>query len=558
MTAPDDAPTSPPAPSHHTHRATRRMSAGAYLSHTYRERLMHDVYLDRSCQVAPSYGFDAVPVLAHVRQATVIDHVQHVLLVIVLAWWLMMTPFVMIVAFCVLTTWYALKAIRRLIRDYSRYYTQRGTISDRAHLRRRRRLMLPALFGPWLAAYLASLRWRRADLAHAQAHPAMLALEVAWIIGSLELTVVAIAVVRHLAMAAIRADPTVAAPGGRLGVVAASQYRPVTLYGGYRPFIGAGMEIRTWSFAQRLDLQRDVLSLYPQKPEIRPLPRPRRPEQPVFRTVALAGHVRRQIDRLRNDEDPEMRIPNLAITDHAFVNGFRADGTVGRSDEEIINEVVDNPSEPERHYLACHVVSWHGELVTSMFVHTSIQGNTLYLEFSTWALPPTREPFTVIDDRVSHGARGIIRAVAKVCWRLPGEMARIPHGVGEMISWPLSYLRPGFDRTRLAERNVGAKFSMREFAGDIHTDRHALVDSAPRINYFQFRDIVKYYKLVERRLLSAVADFLEAQGVETTEYAQRALAILNHGVMMVGGESVSKTGNSFGQGVPAKTAAGDL
>jgi hypothetical protein len=43
----------------------------------------------------------------------------------------------------------------------------------------------------------------------------------------------------------------------------------------------------------------------------------------------------------------------------------------------------------------------------------------------------------------------------------------------------------------------------------------------------QVQDVVKYQKLIERRVLASVLDFLDAEGIDTSEYRARAASVLN-------------------------------
>ena len=78
------------------------------------------------------------------------------------------------------------------------------------------------------------------------------------------------------------------------------------------------------------------------------------------------------------------------MADQVFIEGTHAwsyrhvlRGLRGSDDvEEVMTEAIARPSDVARHYLACQVVSWGGEIVTTVFVHVSLQGRTLYLEFS--------------------------------------------------------------------------------------------------------------------------------------------------------------------------------
>jgi hypothetical protein len=96
-----------------------------------------------------------------------------------------------------------------------------------------------------------------------------------------------------------------------------------------------------------------------------------------------------------------------------------------------------------------------------------------------------------------------------------------------MERWPLLQ-EQGID--------VGAKVSVRELGADVKTDEVVGFKMNTDINYFQYRDVVKHSKVVERRLLATVQDFLCDHGIDTKDYAQRAITILNAGIVQTGGE----------------------
>src|SRR4051794_38435299 len=69
MTVPSPRrPESPPYPEDPT-AATRHLCAAAYLDDTFRELSLRHVYYQSRRMVAPSYGFDLVPVLGHCLRA---------------------------------------------------------------------------------------------------------------------------------------------------------------------------------------------------------------------------------------------------------------------------------------------------------------------------------------------------------------------------------------------------------------------------------------------------------------------------------------------------------
>ena len=63
-----------------------------------------------------------------------------------------------------------------------------------------------------------------------------------------------------------------------------------------------------------------------------------------------------------------------------------------------------------------------------------------------------------------------------------------------------------------------------------------------------------YAKVVEKRLLQAITTFLEAKGVDTSELVERQTTILNQGVYVTGGGTVTAESIAAGTGARAKAA----
>jgi hypothetical protein len=120
----------------------------------------------------------------------------------------------------------------------------------------------------------------------------------------------------------------------------------------------------------------------------------------------------------------------------------------------------------------------------------------------------------------------------------------------------LYLFRPGFERARKSLRDVGAKLSLRELAANIRTDDKGLIETPPALSYFQRRDIVKYVQIIERRLLTTVMEFLELHDLDTGEYRDRAVSILNTGVLHMGSGSIVAQNIAAGQGATIGEAAG--
>lgn len=525
------------------HAATRHMCVGCYVDHDFRERAMTEVYLNKSRQVAPSYGFDLVPVLVHARRAGWIDHVQHFLVIVLSIAWIRHDVFAAAITASTLVTWYVLKRFGRLFKDYAGYVRHTGSLAERSHLRRRFRWLTLGLVAPWAVVIGVAFYTARPILDSHAAHPEHVAIQVVRTIASLVAVVASAAVARQYCIDTLANDPTRPRTyNNRIERIRDEQYRTITIFSGYRPFVGSGFEVRTWSFAQRLRRigeGSEVPVVQEADDNRRPSPFPRNLSEPPFNSLQIIEHLKDSIGALSNETDPELQLPGLRIYDKAFVGGYRAGRLVGVGDGRAIFALIERPTEPDRHYITCEIVALNGEVIATIFVHIGIQGRTLYLEYTSWAMPPTRIRFQIVDLRRGRGLPAYMKAISTSVRKLPSELGRAPRGIGVLLSRPFYGLRPGFDRARNQLRDVGARLSLRELAANVRTDDKGVLESLPTLSYFQRRDIVKYIQIIERRVLSTVAEYLEDLQLDVTDYRYRARAILNEGALDLGGGNVS-------------------
>jgi hypothetical protein len=184
------------------------------------------------------------------------------------------------------------------------------------------------------------------------------------------------------------------------------------------------------------------------------------------------------------------------------------------------------------------VFSWDGEVVTSVFVHVSLQGRTLYLEFSSHALPPTRAEYQVIDRPAGLGPAATAKAAASALTGLPAGLIAARH-LAKAPARLWAAARPGKDltagRSAGSRADIGALVSARETAA---TDNDQ--------SYFQFQDVTQHSKIIERRLIATVGDYLKRRDVDTSEFLNRAAAILNTGIINTGDAPVTVVGSALG------------
>jgi hypothetical protein len=202
-----------------------------------------------------------------------------------------------------------------------------------------------------------------------------------------------------------------------------------------------------------------------------------------------------------------------------------------------IAAAIANTSDVARYYLASRVESWGGEVVTSVFVHVSLQGSTLYLEFSIFALLPTRAEYHIVDEEGRTGADAAVKAAVKGLFSLPEEMLairRVARAPGQL--WAAVRPRPDQTSKARASINIGTAVSAREGAS-------ADADGS----YFQFQDILQHSKIIERRLIAAVEDYLKGLGVDTSEFSARVQAVLNQGVINAGPGTINISDSAIGE-----------
>jgi hypothetical protein len=363
---------------------------------------------------------------------------------------------------------------------------------------------------------------------------------------------------RDLTRAAFRPDAAPALPPSqawlsqRLEEMAHAESGNVTIYDGFTPFIGHGPIISTWSFA---------------------LPTLRRDAEPsadgdnvvLLDIVELVAYVR---DRLRTISLEPDELPGLILTERVFVSG---DGLTGHESllpqrdqapqqhlpEDDLARLATQPHGSARHYLCAQVPSWGGEIVASTFLHFSTDGRLLYLQCDRTILGPLWQQYHDVD-RITPmlTAAALGRLLARAASGLPSAVPRAPVRAIRDLNFHWRWeRRRTIERTIAAQDlgyNYGASFSVREEGSD---DNYH--------NYFQKTDAAKHLKLIERHVLAALLDFLDERDVDTTEFRNRQMTILNQGIIQTGGISNvgaqavgSEATAAFTAPEPAQPAAG--
>jgi hypothetical protein len=336
--------------------------------------------------------------------------------------------------------------------------------------------------------------------------------------------------IRKLSATAFDPDDAPAASNpetaARLAELAARGHGNVTVYSGFNPFAGSGLDHGGWSFAMDMRKGREHLG------ELRsPVP---------FEVQELYGSVTSALEALMID--------GLEVEDRLFVNGtdLRSDRLllpkiVGRPvsavNDRDLDQFISHPTHRVRPYKCVRVVDWQGDLVVSLFLRFSLDNGRLFTELSRFLLTPVKAEYRRVDgidpDLTVRQALSIV-----------GRALRLT--VPLWLRSPAPMLRPLVQMRREARR-------LRRVKGDLLFDYGAPMTALDRARsteytrYFQKLDREMYIKVLERTILDVIVDFLDCHDIDTSELSERRETIINNGIMVPGG-SVQAHNVAVGQG----------
>ncbi|MBI3150616.1 MAG: hypothetical protein HYZ21_00640 [Chloroflexi bacterium] len=303
----------------------------------------------------------------------------------------------------------------------------------------------------------------------------------------------------------------------------------VVTYSGFSPFVGSGIDMGGWSFSLDLTKKKAHTAL----------------ESPLdFRIDELYDALDKSVASLDLD--------HLSFREQLYINGQ----DVGDSPEQLPNRLgAPLPSVPDskfkelresggdnlyRFYKSYSVTDWGGDLVFTLFLRIRKRRDNLFVESDYFLLTPLQQIYTSVDSLPKNPT------FTQMC-RVVGK--GILFAIVYTLLWPLVLLIKGilflnrYQNRKKAKTNAkqrgdydyGAVQTLREFAASPGYHR-----------YFQKLDTSMYQKLLELKVLDCVVGFLDERGIETTDIRERQSTILNHGVVVSGGE-VKVGSMSFGQ-----------
>jgi hypothetical protein len=325
----------------------------------------------------------------------------------------------------------------------------------------------------------------------------------------------------------------------RLTRLLASEHGNVSVYGTYSPFVGSGFSHGGWSFAVNTAKGKGQL-LGDGKARLTPTP---------FDVEDLYTAVRADIAALGLDGiviEERLLVDGRAIANDKRFIPDRAASPVPSIGAEQLRALVHAPELRNRAYLCARMQDWRGDLVISVFVNFTQRGSGLLAEVQYYLLAPLKEEYREVDVLASRPSRRSVRA------ELRGAPA---HAAAMMVKAPFSVIgeawrmRPWRNRDHSvrqfadadSEYNFGALTSVRELA-----------QSGRYRKYFQQVDQDLNTKLISRKILDTIMDFLDTHNIDTSQFEEQRATILNQGLLISGGQ-VTAGAVAVGEGSRART-----
>lgn len=290
----------------------------------------------------------------------------------------------------------------------------------------------------------------------------------------------------------------------------------VVVYSGFSPFVGSGANLGSRFFV--VDLTR--------------------------RTPGGASSSRREFDLSKCHKAVETAVQSayskkLVVQDTLFIDGSRVptDGDIqahrfARPNQRISPTTLSGFGRDTlpgiRTYKWVRVHDWADDLILSFFFRAIADGDLLLLEFHHQVLLPVAQRYRTIDriprSGFAAGVRfwgttalawpfNVIVSLGVVCWK------------ANEAEWCEKHDRSQRRQIEMGLFDYGADRSWRE---RMASKRYA--------HYFQKIDKELSGRAVEKRILDGILDYLGGCGVDTSGLDERQNMILNHGIMVQGGD----------------------
>lgn len=509
--------------------ATRRLCAGVYLNRHFRDLVIRGVHNDCRHRVAPSYGFDLVPVLEHARRAWVLGTAHQICTLTVFAAGLLADVTATVLTGCAIA---AMPLAMNALRTFLRAVWLKGRLlgqkclgrkvpeDEEQELKEQTHRFLLNLGG---CAVLAGAVAYTANRMHTTLSASLS--QSAIMLSLTAFLVVVAGMARQLAVNQMHlaANLRPARLCKRSEVVDTQQTSTLVVYdhdnstyGTPSPFLGSGF-VYTWP-QRSIQLVRDGAK----KADFITS------DEPRFDAAELMRFLQKKASELsRAHEGPGL--PGLHVRDRLFISQEKVLAAkhllLGEPTPDEIDEITNNPNSPVEHYLEVSV-SKTGEVVTTLFMGLTLRARTLNVDMVLGMLTSLPYEFLSVDAHRENGAGAVVRSAFRALRDLPreaGDAWRLT-----TAPWVVACALYGRqDRAVIPRRRrgIGPRFSIRQEAELVDRPRHVAFDR---------REIEDSKNVILNTLLDAIKEFLESKGMDVSAFKGQVTNIITTDVFSTG------------------------
>jgi hypothetical protein len=521
----------------HDDAATRYLCAGVYLDRFLRDVVINRVHNDTQHRVAPSYGFDLVPVVEHAKRAWALDTAHQAAVLIVLAIGLLADLEATMMVICAiaalrlatLATVSGASALRlKGRRLYRRWLGKDESSEDTQQLREQGHRFLLTMAGCVVLVVAPALTARIVQVRMLTTLPAalkilLLIVVLAAIVGATrQWAVNRLHRITHLRPSTLT---------GRLTVIDAQQSSQLVVYGrrstglgSTTPFVGSGRFVYKWP-------PQTIRLVYKETQEAGWSCT----HLPHFEAHELVGFLRKRAAELGSSpEGPGLS--GLRVRDRIFVSEDNVPAVRKYLNTEPTSDQLENmigdPYSATSHYLEI-CATRTGEVVTTVFIGLSVMARGLNLNVALGALTRLPDRFIIVDAYGEHGSGAVFRAVLRTWRDLPREFGQ----TWRLCLAPVVLVRAIWarkDRTLVLRRGItiGTRISIREIAETMGKTPHRSFDEL---------EILAHKNLILGPLLDAVLEFLESKGVDVSTFKTEITSIINANIFNAGNLKVDNS-----------------
>jgi hypothetical protein len=313
-------------------------------------------------------------------------------------------------------------------------------------------------------------------------------------------------------------------------------------YSGYDPFIGAGNRQNSSKFPILLNKARNPLTVSldggsgaDEAADVEP-----------FSAGEIFEYVQERLEATLKDEGwGGQQIEGLDISRRWYRTAVGPERPESPADAPFSSQGAER-YDSAREYLCVRIGSWGQEVVASAFINFDVKGRTLYTEFHRYVLPPLNPSYRAADrlsPEITDGEVCLIagESIVRMAREAVGAvllLVVLPYRLWSLVikrDQPSleDQVEPGIELPgkKIDAFDYGARSSIRELA---HATKYH--------HFFQSVDAGKYGDIIERRFLEIVIDFLEKKGMDTGEFRARQATILNYGMIQTGSGTISNAG----------------